>query len=206
MAEGQHYFSPTPVSAHDPGEVELRVGERRLTLATDAGVFSKGKVDRGTRLLLEAVEKARIPLPERGNVCDLGCGYGPIGLAVAALRPASTVYMVDINERAADLARRNAKANDLHNVVVAQGSGVEPFGGIVFDAVLTNPPLRTGKENVHALLKQGFNALKPGGCLALVIRTQQGAKSMERYMAETFGNVSEVEKGGGFRVYTTIRA
>lgn len=206
MSEGQHYYSSSPQVRHDPGEVSLKVKDRVLSLVTDAGVFSKGHVDRGTRLLIEALVKERIELPSEGLFCDLGCGYGPLGLTMALLRPEAQVYMVDVNERAVNLARENARRHRLGNVQVALGSGLEPFSGLLFDVVLTNPPLRTGKQNVQALLSQAYQALVPGGALALVIRTQQGARSMERFLQTLSDNVSEVEKGGGFRVYVATRS
>lgn len=202
----EHYFSASPRAPHDREETYLAVGGRRLWLATDAGVFAKGRVDRGTRLLIESFERGRVPLPESGDFCDLGCGYGPIGLALAVLRPEARVYLVDVNERAVALARENAERNGLHNVQVAAGSGLAPFAGRRFALIATNPPLRTGKRNVQALLTEAHASLVPGGGLALVIRTQQGARSMERFLQELFGAVHEADKGGGFRVYYAVRA
>lgn len=206
MSEGQHYFSTNPKADHDPGELVLEVGRQRLVMQTDAGVFSKSRVDRGTRLLLEALEKETVDLPPTGKLCDLGCGYGPLGLAMAVMRPKCEIYMVDINERAAKLSQENARRNNLPNVTVAIGSGLAPFSGTRFDLILSNPPLRTGKENVRGLLTEAREALHPGGRLAIVIRTQQGARSMERFLEQLFGTVREAEKGGGFRVYEATRA
>lgn len=206
MTEGQHYYSTSPRAEHDPGEVVFRVAGRQIVLETDAGVFSKSRLDRGTRLLIESMEKERLALPESGNFCDLGCGYGPLGSAMAVLRPNSQVYMVDVNERAAGLARKNAARNGLTNVQVTSGSGLEPFAGLSFHMIISNPPLRTGKENVQSLLTQAHSALVPGGRLAIVIRTQQGAKSMEKFLKQLAGTVSEVDKGGGFRVYETVKS
>lgn len=206
MSEGQHYFSSDPQAKHAPGELVFNVGDRRLTLQTDAGVFSKSHVDRGTRLLLEALEKQTVKLPVNGNFCDLGCGYGPLGLAMAILRPESRVYMVDINERAVRLSKENARRNALVNVQVESGSGLAPFPDVAFDVILSNPPLRTGKENVQSLLTEAYERLRPGGRLAVVIRTQQGARSMQRFLDQLFGNVREAEKGGGFRVYEATHA
>lgn len=206
MTNGDHYYSPSPRAKHDPGEVTLKVAGRVLTLRTDSGVFSKERVDRGTRLLVEAMERGSVPLPHRGALLDLGCGYGPLGLAMAVLRPEADVFMVDVNERAADLARANAERHGLSRVHVVQGAGLAPLWGMAFHAVVSNPPLRTGKKNVHALLEEAFAALVPGGVLAVVIRTQQGARSLERFLQGLAGRVEEAEKGGGFRVYVAFRA
>lgn len=204
MSRG-HYFDPSPAVRHSPGEVYLSIGNERLPLHTDAGVFSKGKVDRGTRLLLEAMENGRLELPEDGDVCDLGCGYGPIGIAVAKMRPGTRVYMVDINPRAVELAERNVRRHKLDNVQVRLGDGVSVFAPQRFDLIITNPPIRAGKARVHALLTEAKEWLVPGGRLALVIRTQQGAKSMADFLATLFSEVEEIEKGGGFRVYEARR-
>lgn len=204
MSRG-HYFDPSPMVGHSPGEVYLSIGDERLPLHTDAGVFSKGKVDRGTRLLLEAMEKGRLALPAQGDVCDLGCGYGPIGIAVAKLQPQTRVYMVDINPRAVELAERNVRRHNLDNVQVRLGDGVGVFAPQRFDLIITNPPIRTGKVQVHALLSEAKEWLVPGGRLALVIRTQQGAKSLAAFLETLFPVVEEIEKGGGFRVYEAQR-
>lgn len=205
MTRGEHYYSRSPQARHDPGQVTLKVGNLSLTLHTDAGVFSKERIDRGTRLLIEALVRGSIPLPERGAFLDLGCGYGPLGLAMAVLRPEADVYMVDVNERAVGLARDNARQHGLDQVQVVQGEGLAPFPGQSFHVIVTNPPLRTGKENVYAMLREAYAALLPEGILAAVIRTQQGAKSMERFLQELAPRVEEVEKGGGFRVYVAYR-
>lgn len=205
MSNG-HYFDPSPGGRRDPGEVYLSIGTDRLPLHTDAGVFSKERIDRGTRLLLESMEKGRLMLPENGDVCDLGCGYGPIGIAVAKLRPACRVYMVDVNSRAVELANRNVVRNKLDNVEVRHGDGIGVFSPQRFDLVITNPPIRTGKAQVHALLTEARDALVPDGRLALVIRTQQGARSLAAFLESIFPVVEEIEKGGGFRVYEARRS
>lgn len=200
-----HYFSRTPSGAHRPGEATLTVGGTRYTLLTDAGVFSKDHVDRGTRLLIEAMEKERIQLPEEGRICDLGCGYGPIGIAAAILRPHAEVMMIDVNERAVELARQNVERCALPNVKVQQADGLAGLEATPFRLVVTNPPIRTGKVNVQRLLTGAYEALEPGGSLAVVIRTQQGARSLAKFLEGLFGSVDEVLKGGGFRVYEATR-
>ena len=173
-----------------------------LNLGTDAGVFSKNRLDSGTELLIES-----LPLtPGLRAILDLGCGYGPIGLTVAKLLPEATVYMSDINERAVELASRNAAANRITNVVLRAGEGFAPFAGQPFDLVVTNPPIRAGKAVIYPLIDRAPAALRPGGTLVAVILTRQGAKSLERKMAEVFGNVCELEKGGGYRVIASTKA
>ena len=171
-----------------------------MVLATDAGVFSREGVDAGTRLLLEALA---VP-PGAKRLVDLGCGYGPIGLALAAMAPEAEVFLIDPNERACELARANAGRNGLVNVAVRQGEGLAAVDGQV-DLVATNPPIRAGKKVVYALMAEAAARLRPGGELWVVIRTNQGAKSLEAELQRLFPVVDEIEKGGGYRVYRARR-
>lgn len=191
-----HYYSNKPTSAHDIQQVEVELRGVRLKFHTDAGVFSKKRIDPGTELLIESL---RLP-PDLHRVFDLGCGYGPIGLTLAKLLPQATISMSDINERAVDLARQNAAVNGIHNVIIKVGEGFTPFPDRNFDLVVTNPPIRAGKQVIYPLIDEAWRALNPGGWVAAVILTRQGAKSLEQKMTEVFGNVAEWEKGGGYRV------
>lgn len=166
-------------------------------MITDAGVFSKNRLDPGTKLLVDA-----LPLnPDFKQVFDLGCGYGPIGITIARLLPEATVYMSDINERAIELGIKNAELNGVTNVVLKSGDGFESFPNQKFDLIVTNPPIRAGKQVMYGLIDQAFEALNSGGWLTLVIKTKHGAKSMEAKLNSVFNNVIELEKGGGYRVF-----
>lgn len=196
MPRDDHYFSVEPRSQHDVREIEEVIRGVSLKFWTDAGVFSKGRVDRGTRLLLEA-----LPLPPEGPILDLGCGYGPIGITVAKLMPDAAVYMSDPNRRAVELARKNAARNGVHNVHVLAGEGYAPLPpDLKFRAIITNPPLRAGKKVVYALVSEAPAHMLPGAGFTCVAKTKQGAKSLRAHMESVFGNVQEVDKGGGFRV------
>lgn len=191
-----HYYSTRPTSAHDIQQIEVELRGVRLKFHTDAGVFSKKRIDPGSELLIESL---RLPANLR-HIFDLGCGYGPIGLTLAKLLPQATIYMSDINERAADLARQNAALNGIDNVIIKVGEGFTPFPDQSFDLVVTNPPVRAGKQVIYPLIDEAWRVLNPGGCVAAVILTRQGAKSLEHKIADVFGNVAEWEKGGGYRV------
>jgi 16S rRNA (guanine1207-N2)-methyltransferase len=191
-----HYYSVQPTSGHHFGEFDIELRGICLKMATDAGVFSKSRLDTGTKILIQA-------LPLRADlhtILDLGCGYGPIGLIIAKLLPKATVYMSDINERAVELATKNAKQNGIENVVIKAGEGFSPFFDQKFDLIVTNPPIRAGKQVIYPLVDQAYQALHCKGWLAAVIMTKQGAKSLEKKMAEVFGNVEEWEKESGYRV------
>lgn len=193
----EHYYSNKPTSAHDYQEFGIRIRNVNLKLITDAGIFSKNRLDPGTKLLIES-----LPLdPKQKKVFDLGCGYGPIGLTIAKLLPESTIYMSDINERAVELGTKNARLNGINNVVIKAGEGFEAFSDQKFDLIVTNPPIRAGKQIIYGLIDQAHEALQSGGWLMLVIKTKHGAKSMEAKLNSVFKNVTEVEKGGGYRVF-----
>ncbi len=196
----EHYFVPVPTSRSHPREVRLRFRDRLFVFETDRGVFSHGAVDRGTRLLLEALE-----VRPADGILDVGCGYGVIGLVAAALAPQGHAVLVDVNERAVALARRNAQRNGLWNVEVLHGNLYEPVGKRTFDLIATNPPIRAGRAVVRALIEDARTHLKPGGSFYLVARTAQGARTLGRIIGEVFGNVAEVERGGGYRVYRAVR-
>lgn len=164
---------------------------------TDAGVFSKNRLDPGTKLLIQS-----LPLDSAyKHVFDLGCGYGPVGLVIAKLLPEAIVHMSDINQRAIELGIKNAKLNGVSNVILKSGDGFEPFPNQKFDLIVTNPPIRAGKQVIYELVDQAFDALNPGGWLILVIKTKHGAKSMEAKLISVFNNANELEKGGGYRVF-----
>jgi len=191
-----HYFASRPQAPSRPREVELQFRGRRYRFLTDRGVFSYGRVDRGTRLLLEALE-----VGPRDEVLDLGCGYGVVGVVAATLAPEGKVVMVDVNARAVELARENARRHGLGNVEVLEGDLYGPVAGRRFDVIVTNPPIRAGRAVVRAVVEGAVRHLKPHGRFYLVARTAQGAKTLGKMVAEVFGQVEEVERGGGYRVY-----
>lgn len=196
----EHYFSEVPSSRSRELRFTERLRGRDLSFESDAGVFSKSRVDRGTRLLAEAVELTGDEL-----ILDWGCGVGPIGIAVALDAAGGRVIMVDINSRAVDLSLRNARLNGVTNVEVRQGNGFEVVPEMDLDIVVSNPPIRAGKQVVYPLVDDAEHHLKSGGRLIVVAKTNQGAKSLAKKMETVFGNVSELEKGSGFRVLQSTK-
>lgn len=200
-SQGDHYYSQRPKAAHRRREIQLDVHGIRLSLVSDAGVFSRDAIDPGTKLLLASVQP-----PVGGLILDVGCGYGPIGLYYAARCKECTVHLSDVNKRAVDLADENARRNGLLNTVIHWGSGLETVAGLSFDLIVTNPPIRAGRKVVLEIFKSAHDRLVSGGRFAFVARTQQGAKTLARELDRTFGNVEDVARAGGYRVYEAVRS
>lgn len=196
----EHYYSEAPSSQHKEAVFSQILRGREFRFTTDAGVFSKDKVDTGTKLLVESVA-----LNGNEKVLDWGCGYGPIGISISASLTSGSVIMVDINSRAVELALRNISNNGARNCSVRQGDGFEVVLEDDFDVVISNPPIRAGKKVIYAMVDEAVNHLKIGGRIILVAKTSQGAKSLEKKVADVFGNVSELEKGSGFRVIQGVK-
>ena len=189
-----HYYTRDPQSASRPAECLFEYRGVSLNFTTDAGVFSRGEVDTGTRLLLEA-----LPEEMAGEILDLGCGWGVIGISIARKWPETRVTMADVNLRALELTRENAKRNRAE-VICTESDGMEAFAGKTFDAVVTNPPIRAGKQVIYKMFADAAGCLKPGGALYLVIRKQQGAESCIRYLQTLYKRTEKLDKSGGFWV------
>ncbi|MEK8132694.1 class I SAM-dependent methyltransferase [Paenibacillus filicis] len=189
----EHYYTSKPSARHDLHRLEETLRGHKLILETDAGVFSKKGIDFGSKLLIETMA-----ITPNANALDVGCGYGPIGLSSALLARDGHVTMVDINERAVELARRNAVLNQIANVTVLQSDRLEAVESKKFDVVLTNPPIRAGKEIVHSIFEQAHQVLVPGGTLWVVIQKKQGAPSAYAKLESLFAAVEEVERDRGY--------
>ena len=189
-----HYYTRDPQSESKPAECAFDYRGISLRFTTDAGVFSRGEVDPGTRILLDA-----LPEEMSGDVLDLGCGWGVIGISVARRWPACRVTLADVNTRAMELSRENARRNGTQ-VTVTESDGMAAFSGSTFDAVITNPPIRAGKQTIYRMFADAAGCLKPGGALYLVIRKQQGAESCLRYLQTIYGDVEKLDRSGGYWV------
>ncbi|ASJ03700.1 16S rRNA methyltransferase [Thermococcus profundus] len=192
-----HYYSEEPNTPLKTKTIEVCVRGYCFKFVTASGVFSFGKLDRGTELLIESMV-----LDEDWRVLDLGCGYGPIG--IVASRFVDYVVMTDVNKRAVSIARKNLKINGIRNAEVRWGSLYEPVRGEKFDTVITNPPVHAGKDILREIVINAPQHLNDGGLLQLVIRTRQGANYIKALMEESFTEVRELAKGSGYRVYAGI--
>jgi len=196
-----HYYTKDPTAKHAEKSWTFSLYEHDFVFTTDSGVFSKNTVDFGSRTLLDAIKELEF-VP--GALLDVGCGYGPIGLAVAFDRPKRQVDMVDINERALGLAKKNAAANQINNVNIFSSDIYAGVTGTQYAAVLTNPPIRAGKKVVHEILAGAKQHLTSGGILLAVIQKKQGAPSAQKKMAEVYGNCEVILKRKGYFILKSV--
>ncbi len=192
------YFTREPGSESRPAACAFEYRGKTLRFLTDAGVFSRGELDPGTRLLLDA-----LPEEMEGDVLDLGCGWGPIGIAVGSAWPRTRVTMADVNLRALSLSRENAARNGVA-VECVESDGFAALGDRTFDAVITNPPIRAGKQVIYRMFSDACACLRPGGSLYLVIRKQQGAESCVRFLKTLFPEVEKLDRSGGYWVLRAL--
>jgi 16S rRNA G1207 methylase RsmC len=189
-----HYFDPAPAVASKRRTLHLRVGELALDLQADRGVFGSHGVDLGTLVLL----KEAPPPPSRGEILDLGAGYGPIAIAIARQAPDANVWAVDINQRALELTMANAATARVTNVTVATPEQVPEH--VRFAAIYSNPPVRVGKAALHELLLKWLPRLQPGGPAYLVVQRNLGADSLSAWLATQGFQVTRLKAKKGYRV------
>jgi 16S rRNA (guanine1207-N2)-methyltransferase len=196
MPHDSHYFSSsTPLAESALQWTQAQWGEISLDFATGKGVFARGGLDEGSKLLLESAE-----LSGKAIICDLGCGWGAISCFAAARWRDSFVIGCDVNERAVALAHLNARRNGLTNAAFWCGDGLSALREECLDAVLCNPPVRAGNETIARLFEGAYRCLKTGGELWIVLRTAQGAKSWQKRLAAQFGTCDTIEIKHGYRI------
>ena len=186
------YYAENPDSAHDIHELKVTLLGQSFTFLTDSGVFSKKMVDYGSQVLLNTLDF------EKGKtLLDLGCGYGPLGISLAKVQGVKPT-MVDVNNRAIDLAKQNAQKNGVE-ADIFHSNIYEKVNG-TFDYIISNPPIRAGKQVVHTIISESINYLKVGGNLTIVIQKKQGAPSAKAKMEEVFGNVEILKRDKGYYI------
>lgn len=197
-----HYYSENPETAHDLEQWSFELMGKNFHFVTDSGVFSRQTVDYGSRVLVEQFDNTDLP---EGSILDVGCGYGPIGLALA-YGTGRKVEMIDVNNRAVALAQDNAKRNGLEEQTdIHQSNIYEELHQDMYAAIVTNPPIRAGKKVVHQILADAEPLLKTGGTLTAVIQKKQGAPSAKKKMEEVFGNAEIVSKDKGYYILRSVK-
>ena len=201
--KNQMYFAADPTAKHDEHVVDYHVDDIDLKFTTDAGVFSKMRIDYGSGVLIKTMKDVTFP---KEGILDVGTGYGPIGLFAAKFWPDQTVDMVDVNERGLNLARQNAKNNHISNVDIytsdcyAQVDNDKKFG-----LILTNPPIRAGKKVVNEILMGANEHLVSGGVLLVVIQKKQGEPSARKNMTATYGNGEILTRDKGYYILKSTK-
>jgi len=195
-ATAEHYFAAKPKSKPRLRVIQTCLRGRYFEFLTASGVFSKNRIDLGTRLLIESMI-----LPEQGAILDLGCGYGAVGIVAAALNPYLKVYMVDINERAIWLAKQNAKRNHVKNVNVKRGFLYTPVKTLKFNSILTNPPVSAGLKTVNQMINNAPTHMKQNGTFQIVVKSKIAGKRFTNTLKETFNNVQILARKSGYRAF-----
>ncbi|MCL2690860.1 MAG: methyltransferase [Candidatus Bathyarchaeota archaeon] len=192
---GDHYFSSLPQSEAKYGLVRAKFFGKNFEFITASSVFSKRRIDTGTRLLIESMV-----LPVTGVVLDIGCGYGAVGITAAALNSKLQVYLSDVNARAVSLSKKNAERNRVFNAQVRCGYLYESVEDLKFDCILSNPPVSAGMEIVKAIITGAPKVMCSEAVFEMVIRSKIGVKLFPALFIETFGNCTIVSRESGFRV------
>ncbi|ROS77182.1 class I SAM-dependent methyltransferase [Cellulomonas sp. PhB143] len=207
-AEPQHYFTAQPAAPEERRRITVRLAGRELDVEVASGIFSPGRLDLGTQVLLRSVP----PLPDgpradgtARQLLDLGCGWGPVALTQAAQRPEADVWALDVNERALDLTRRNAVAAGAPRLRAARPDDVPD--DVRFDAIWSNPPIRVGKAALHAMLERWLPRLTPDGAAHLVVQRNLGADSLQAWADDRLEGLTTARAASakGFRVLEVRR-
>lgn len=201
--KGSHqYFENNEDLGHDFKQYETVIFDKQFKFKTDSGVFSRDNLDFGTRVMLEALDLDTLP---EGDVLDLGAGYGPVGVIMGTELPERQIYGVDISERAIGLAKQNVDTNRVENVHFNVSNAYESIEKRDFAVILTNPPVRAGKETVHHFITEAIHYLKSGGEIYVVLQKKQGAPSAMKKMEEVYGNVEEIERRKGYWILRSVK-
>jgi 16S rRNA G1207 methylase RsmC len=190
-----HYYVAHPKSKLRLGIIRTNLRGKSFEFLTASGVFSKKRLDLGTRLLIDSMA-----LPEQGCVLDVGCGYGAVGIAAAVFNPSLRVFLVDVNERAVWLANQNVEINCVSNAEVRQGHLYEPVRGLSFNSVLSNPPVSAGIETVKAIIDGAPKHMVSSALFQMVVRSKVGGKRLCKILEDAFGNVDVLARKSGYRV------
>lgn len=192
------YFDNDNNIKHNKKIIEFYFNDKKYNLYSDNGVFSKDKFDYGTRLLLDSIDISKLS----GNVLDLGCGIGVVGIILGTINENINIDMVDINERAISLVRDNLTLNK----VKANAFSSDVYSNVnkKYDYIITNPPIRAGKEVVRKFLFGGYDYLNDNGMLYFVMRKDHGVKSMIKELENKY-NVTIVNKDKGFYIVSLTK-
>lgn len=190
------YFDNNDKLVSNKREIFVSLEGKSYSFITDNGVFSKSEVDYGSLALLKVLFKENIT----GEILDIGCGYGPIGIILSKKFSDGMYTLIDVNQRACALARENASRLKANNVRVIESNIFENVDGL-FDVIISNPPIRAGKKVIYSIFEQSYQHLKQNGALYIVIRKSLGAESAQRFIKTVFNNCELLKRDKGFYIY-----
>ena len=192
----EHYFSSDPAAPKKTVSISIESGGKKFEIDAASGTFSSSRLDAGTAVLLRQDSH----FPKDGNVLDIGCGWGPIGISIANAENKCRVFGVDINQRSIEQSNLNASGLGLTNYTAMHSRDLPE--DLRFSAIWSNPPIRVGKKVLHELMESFIPRLEPGGKAMLVVQKNLGADSFQRWLATRFPDteVSRVATEKGYRV------
>lgn len=193
----EHYFSETPGSTFKPKNIQVEINGSLVSVTTSGGIFSPDHIDQGTGILLNHLDEA----PPSGNILDIGCGWGPVALALASHSPKATIWAIDVNERSLELTAANASKLGLTNIKTCKPEDVPD--DLVFSGIWSNPPIRVGKEVLHEILLKWLPKLADGAEGYLVVQKNLGADSLHRWLEDSLPqdfSTIRVETAKSFRI------
>lgn len=194
-----HYFENDDSVISEPATITYDFQGQHLTYTTDHGVFSRQRLDYGSRVLMDAID-----IGNAKSMLDVGCGYGTMGIALKSVHKDLQVLMTDVNKRAISLAKENIKCNNLEGIDVIESDVYENVHDR-YDLVISNPPIRAGKKVVSAIISGSYDHLNKGGRLVIVIQKKQGAPSAKKLMEEIFGNATVINKKKGYYILQSYK-
>ena len=192
-----HYFASSPEGPLVTREITVNLNGNKTQVLTAGGIFSPEHIDQGTQVLLTHLEAAN----PTGTFLDIGCGWGPIALALALQSPKAKIYAIDVNERSLQLTKMNAEKLGITNIIVCKPENVPQE--IMFDEIWSNPPIRVGKKVLHEILNVWIKKLVQGGTARLVVQKNLGSDSLHKWLMEEFSpefDSTRIDSSKTFRV------
>ena len=195
-----HYYTNNVDMKSEESLIHLKYRNHDLYFVSDHGVFSKERVDYGSRVLLDAMDIKE----NQKTLLDVGCGYGTLGISLKKEYPWLSVEMVDVNERALKLANKSILKNGVDHIKAYESYIYENVKNS-FDVIVTNPPIRAGKKVVFEILEKAYDHLNDQGEIFVVIQKKQGAPSAKTKLEEVFGNCEIIKKDKGYYILKSVK-